>query len=125
VTALEFAVVAPVFLVLCLALVELGRGIMVQHLLTSAARQGARVGVLEGKGNSDVTAAVTQTLATVSILGDAVTISVNDNSGDVINANPDDEVTVVVSVPVSQVTWLPGGMFLSGNLTGKYTLRKE
>jgi Flp pilus assembly protein TadG len=125
VTAVEFACVAPVFFMLILGLIELGRGIMVVHLLTNAARAGCRVGVLEGKGNSDVAAAVNQSLAGAGMSGDSVTITVNDGSGDVKNANPDDELTVVVSVPVSGVTWVPGGKYLSGNLTGQYTLRKE
>jgi Flp pilus assembly protein TadG len=125
VAAVEFAILAPVFFMLILALIELGRGIMVRHMLTNAARAGCRVGVLEGKGNTDVTAAVNRTLNIVGISGDAVMITVNDGGGDVLNANPDDEVTVVVSVPVSGVTWLPGGRYLSGNLTGQYTLRKE
>jgi Flp pilus assembly protein TadG len=125
VAAVEFAVVAPVFFLLVLGMIELGRGIMVRHMLTNAARVGCRVGVLEGKGNSDVSAAVNSTLQIVGMSGDSITITVNDGSGDVRNANPDDEVTVVVSVPVSGVTWVPGGKYLSGNLTSQFTLRKE
>jgi len=124
-TAVEFACVAPVFFLLILGMIELGRGIMVRHMLTNAARVGCRVAVLEGKANSDVSAAVNSTLKIVGISGDSVTITVNDGSGDVKNTNPDDEVTVVVSVPVSGVTWLPGGRYLSGNIAGQFTLRKE
>jgi Flp pilus assembly protein TadG len=125
VAAVEFALIGPVFLLLVFGLIELGRGIMVRHMLTNAARRGCRVAVVEGKANSDVTAAVNSSLSIVGISSDTVSISVNDGSGDVGNANPDDEVTVVVSVPVSAVTWLPGGRYLSGNIAGQYTLRKE
>ena len=41
-TAVEFAVVAPVFFLFVLGFIELGRGYMVQHLMTNAARQGCR-----------------------------------------------------------------------------------
>ena len=40
----EFALIAPVFLILVTGIVELGRGIVVQQLLTNASRQGARIG---------------------------------------------------------------------------------
>jgi hypothetical protein len=98
---------------------------MIRHMLTNAARVGCRVAVLEGKGNTDVTAAVNGNLAIVGITSETVTITVNDGSGDVKNTNPDDEVTVVVTVPVSSVTWVPGGKYLSGNIAGQFTLRKE
>jgi hypothetical protein len=35
------------------------------------------------------------------------------------------EITVVITIPVSRCTWLPGGEFLSGNLSGQYTMRRE
>jgi hypothetical protein len=35
------------------------------------------------------------------------------------------EITVVVSIPVSSFTWLPNGGFLSGSLTGQFTMRRE
>src|SRR5205807_2703661 len=55
---LEFAIIAPVIFLVVLGIIELCRGLMVSHLLTSAARQGCRIGVIEGKSNSDITTAV-------------------------------------------------------------------
>ncbi len=57
-SAVEFAIVAQIFFVFVLGFIELGRGFMVQHLMTNAARQGCRVAVIEGKSSSDVSAAV-------------------------------------------------------------------
>ena len=124
-SAVEFAFVAPIFFMLILGMIELGRGLMVRHMLTNAARQGCRVGILEGKGNADVTAAVNAALAPIGIASDTVTIEVNDNAGDVLNAPADAVVTVIVSVPVSTVTWVPGGQYLGSSISGQYTLRKE
>jgi Flp pilus assembly protein TadG len=121
----EFAFVAPVFFMMVLALIELGRGFMVIHALTNAARQGCRIGVLEGKANSDVNAAVSSALAPLGISSDTVTVQVNDGSGDVKNAQPGDEVTVTVSAPVSSVTWVPVPVYLSGSLSGQFTMRRE
>jgi len=124
-TSIEFAFVAPVFFMLFLGMVELGRGIMVRHMLMNAARQGCRVGILEGKGNSDITAAANSVLAPLGIASDTILVQVNDGSGDALNANANDEVTVTVSVPISSVTWVPGGTYLNGSISSQYTLRKE
>jgi Flp pilus assembly protein TadG len=124
-TTVEFALVAPLFFLMVLGLIELGRGLMVKHLLTNAARQGCRVGVVEGKGNSDINAAVSTVLAPLGISAETVSVQVNDGSGDARFAVAFNELTVKVSVPVSAVTWLPGGRYLSGTLSGQYTLRKE
>jgi Flp pilus assembly protein TadG len=121
----EFAVVAPVMFMMILAMIELGRGFMVSHLLTNAARRGCRVGVVEGKSNADIVAAVATALNPVGINSDAVTVQVNDNSGDVANAQPGDELTVVVSVPTSSVSWVPFLRYLPSSLSGQYTLRRE
>jgi Flp pilus assembly protein TadG len=124
-SAVEFAFVAPIFFLLILGLIELSRGIMVKHMLMNAARQGCRVGVLEGKGNSDIQAAAASTLTPIGISSESVVVQVNDGVGDALNASADSEVTVIVSVPVSAVTWVPGGMYLSGTLSGQFTMRKE
>jgi len=42
VAAVEFAIVAPVFFLLALGLIEAGRMVMLQHALTNAAREGCR-----------------------------------------------------------------------------------
>ena len=124
-SAVEFAFVAPVFFLIVLGLIELGRGIMVKHLLANAARQGCRVGIIEGKSNADINAAVTNVLAPLGITSDTVTVDVNDVPGDAINGTAFNELTVIVSVPVSAVTWVPGGKYLAGSLSAQYTLRKE
>jgi len=124
-SAVEFAFVAPVFFLLILGLIELSRGIMVKHMLINAARQGCRVGVLEGKGNSDIQAAAASTLTPIGISSEAVSVQVNDGVGDALTAAADSELTVIVSVPVSSVTWVPGGKYLSGTLSAQFTMRKE
>ncbi len=42
----EFAIVAPIFFLLIFGMIEFGRVVMVQQLLTNASREGARLGVL-------------------------------------------------------------------------------
>jgi len=124
-TLVEFAVVASVFFVIVLGIIELGRGFMVLHLLTNAAREGARTGVIEGKSTDDINSTVTTALKSQGVKVDKATVQVNRVEQDAAKAKQGDAITVVVSVPVGDVTWVPGGSFLKGNLTGKYTLRRE
>jgi hypothetical protein len=98
---------------------------MVQHLLTNAARHGCRAGIIEGRSNTDITNAVTSTLKPMGITSDTVSVQVNDGKADASTAVAGGEITVTVSVPVSSVTWVPTSKYLSGSLTGQYTLRRE
>ncbi len=42
--AVEFALVLPLFVLIFLGMLELGRGLHVQQVITQAAREGARLG---------------------------------------------------------------------------------
>jgi Flp pilus assembly protein TadG len=121
----EFALVSVIFFAILLGLVEVGRGLMVAHLLSNAARLGARAGVVEGQSTANITTVVTNALTAQGISSESITVQVNDGSTDASAANAGDEITVTVTVAVSKVTWLPTGSFLSGNLSGQYTLARE
>jgi Flp pilus assembly protein TadG len=124
-TTAELAVVAPFVFMIILGIIEVGRGLMVTHLLNNAAQAGCRVGIIEGKATSDINAVVLQALQTGGISGDSVTVLVNDGNADASSANSGDEITVKITVPVSKVSWVPGIKFLTGSLGGQYTLRRE
>src|SRR5579885_2299253 len=72
----EFAVVAPVFFLLALGIIDVGRGLMVQHLMQNAARQGCRAGILPSNGNAEITAAVTGALQPAGISSESITVTV-------------------------------------------------
>ncbi len=124
-TAVEFALVAPVFFLFVLGLIELGRGLMVQTLLANAARAGVRTGIVEGTSTSQITNVVTNVLTSQGISSDTATVEVNDNVADASTAQAGDEITVLISVPVSQITWIPVPKYLSGSLSAQYTMRRE
>jgi Flp pilus assembly protein TadG len=123
--AVEFAVVASIFFVFVFGIGELGRALMVQHLLTNAARQACRYGILPSKSSAQIRQVAVDTLTPQGISGDTVTVQVNDGSTDASAAQSRDEITVIVSIPFSQVTWLPFSKYVGGNLSGQYTLRRE
>lgn len=61
-TLVETAFVLPVFMFFVLGLVEVGNALMVQNVLRSATRAGARLGATDGKSTSDVTSYVNQVI---------------------------------------------------------------
>jgi len=124
-SVVEFAIVVPVFFAFIIGIIEVGRGMMVNHLLLNAAREGCRTGVLSGKTTSDITGRVSSVLSTQGVSGITTTVTVNSQSVDASTAVSNDEISVTVSVPVANVTWVPGMHFLSGTLRGKYSLRRE
>src|SRR3954463_14275383 len=72
--AVEFALVAPLFVLLVFGMIEYGRMVMVQQLLVNAAREGARVGVLDGSTGTSVTTAVNNYLQPAGITTASVLI---------------------------------------------------
>ena len=128
--AVEFAVVAPVFFLMIFGMIEFGRMIMVQQVLTNASREGARLAVLDGTASSDVKTAVAKYLTGARIYDNvttalsSATIRVYVGVGDTyVLAEPSTAgygapVTVTVEVPFSQVSWLPSPIFVSENAYG-------
>lgn len=126
-TLVEFALVVPVFFIIVLGIFEIGRVCMVTELLTEAARRACRQGVIEGTGSSTIQSTATDYLTSVGISGETASVYVNDalaGSSDVSSMPAYTEITVVVTVPVANVTWVPT-WFVYGTLSGQYTMRRE
>jgi hypothetical protein len=84
-------------------MLEFGRAVMVQQMITNASREGARIAILDGATTSNVQTTVASYLTTSGISGTTVTVSPNPPS----NAGYGDPVTVSVSIPFGQVSWVP------------------
>jgi Flp pilus assembly protein TadG len=125
VAAVEFAVVASLLFMLLLGIIEIGRAMMVLEMLNNAARSGARMGTLQGSANTDVTSAVTNALANAGFSGTSTAVSVNGATANVNTAVAGDSVTVTVSVPYNNVTWLPTSMFLAGRTLGSTVVMRH
>jgi Flp pilus assembly protein TadG len=122
----EFAVVAPLVFLLILSIIEFGRAFMVLELFNNAARNGCRLGVLEGTSTDDITAVVNDTLTRAGVSGGTTTVLVNGAANDASTATTGDVITVTVSIPAGQISWLPGGGFLSAmTLTSSVVMRRE
>ena len=118
----EFAIVAPVFFLVVLGIIEFGRMAMVQQVITNAAREGARIAVLDGATTAAVTTRVNDYLSAGRITGATVTVSPNPPT----SAGYGESVTVLVRIPFSRVSWLPAPMFLGGRtLEASAVMRRE
>ena len=121
-TVVEFAVVAPLLFLFIFAMIEFGRMVMVEQILTNAAREGARRGILEQSTATEVETIVSDYLTESSISGATVSVSPEHFS----QVGFGDPVTVTVFVPYSQVSWLPTSRFLGGtNLSAQSVRRCE
>jgi Flp pilus assembly protein TadG len=120
--AVEFALVAPVLMLLVFGMIEFGRLVMVQQVLTNASREGARVGILDDSTTADVAASVSSFLTSSNISGATITVSPDPPS----SAGYGDAVTVTVTVPFNQVSWLPSPMYLNGaTMSASTSMRRE
>ena len=118
----EFAMVAPLLFLLIFGLIEFGRVVMVQQVLTNGAREGARVGVLDDSTKTDVQNTVNTYLSAAMITGATVTVTPDPLS----NAGYGDAVTVTVSIPFNKVSWLPSPMYLqTTTLSASTAMRRE
>ena len=117
----EFAVVSPVLILLIFGILEFGRLAMVQQVLTNASREGARRAILEQTTSSEIQSVVNDYLTTASISGATVTVSPSSLN----SAGFGDPVTVRVSVPFEQVSWIPPWFLGGQTLTAETLMRAE
>jgi Flp pilus assembly protein TadG len=123
--SVEFAVVGLAFVPVLLGIIEIGRGLMVAHVLQVASARGCRTAALESNSDTEVKAAVNTTCDGAGISGQNVTVQVNNATANCNTANAGDEVTVIVSIPFGSISWVPGAKYLSGNISAQYTLTRE
>ena len=122
VTAVEFALVAPLFFLLILAFIEFGWAMMASGILTNAAREGARTAALDGAEVADVAAAVNRYLNAGGL--PSVTPSVSPNPPSAATAGQN--VTVTASLPFSQISLVPVPTWLGNvRLTATSVARRE
>ena len=117
----EFAVVSPLMILFTLGMIEIGRMTMVKQLLVNVSREGAREGTLTNSTNTSVKNSVDALLAKSDITG--ATVSVASTS---IPSSSGVYVTVSISVPSQNVSWLSMPLFMSGRTVSASTsMRKE
>lgn len=117
----EMAVCLPVLMMVLIGIIEFGRAMSVDQLLTSAAREACRIATHDGSTNAAVRTHIReQVAASVDCSQSSVTVSIavtDDVSGNAITdlsqAGARDVIEIDVSVPYSDVSyslarWLSG-----------------
>jgi Flp pilus assembly protein TadG len=124
----EFALVCPIVFLCIFAIIEFGRTFMVMEMLADAARVACRIGIVPGTSTQQIKDSAVGYLATVGVSGDAVNVSINDGVGNVTEAQSVPsytEITVQVSVGVSNISWLSLFLDSQKKLSGQWTMRRE
>ena len=123
--AVEFAIVAPVFFLMVFGMIEFGRAIMVQQVLTNASREGARVAVLDS--TTPTASLVANTVETYLENAGITGANVDIDPTEPTTAGYGEPVTVSVEIPFSSVSWLPAPMFINTdtNLQASTVMRRE
>lgn len=91
----EFALLVPIFVILLFGIMEFARLWETMSVLTSAAREGARVAAVSSPSVSQARSAAERVLAASNISGATVSVS---------GPNSDSEVIVTVSINYTPVT---------------------
>ena len=130
----EMALVLPIFFMVVLGIVEFGRAMMVGQMVTNAAREGTRMGIVDGETNTTVTDWIEDFLEdsiNVDPADVTVTITVTEATGNppaanqIGNASAKDLITVNVSVPFDKVSYIPGDYLNGKNLAAQSAMRHE
>lgn len=123
--AVEFALVLPFVMVVFLGIIEFGRVMMVQQVITNAAREACRSAVLPGGSISSSRDLVTTYLSGVNITLSSPTTQIT-VSPDPTTATQGTAITVSISVPYNSVSWLPNPIFMGGKtLSATVVMRLE
>jgi Flp pilus assembly protein TadG len=119
---IEFALVLPLLVTIMMGIIEFGRAMTVQTILTNAAREGARNAILAGATDTGVQTAVTTYLSNSGITaGSTTTITPTSN-----NATSGTVIHVTVSYPFSDVFAFPDWVGLKNvTLTSSVYMRRE
>lgn len=120
--AVEFAIVASLFFALIFGIIEFGRLMMVQQVLTNASREGARRAIIENSTEAEVREVIESYLGDAAVSGSTATVEPQTLS----MLSFGDPVTVTISVPYESVSWIPSPWFLDGiTMRAATTMRCE
>ena len=112
----EFAVVAPLFFLLLAGIIEFGQAFRIEHMLSNAARRGARSAIVNGATSSEVEQKVkSQCVQTIGVGEEEITveITVNGFESEIELAERGDEISVSVTVAYADAGLGFFGSFLS------------
>jgi Flp pilus assembly protein TadG len=128
--AVEFAIVAPLFLLLLAGIMEFGQAFRIQHSLSTAARRGARAAVIDGTTTSFITQKVrdqcTNSLGVAPADVSVVVLVDGSSATDVSQAEEGSEITVTVEIPYAKAgLGFYANTFATSTLSARCSLERE
>ena len=122
----ELAIVLPIFLLMFIGIIEFGRAVMVQQIVTNAALEGARRAIVPGATQAQVQTLVENYLANTSIDPADCTITIQSGSGGSIDRmNSHDPLFVQITVPYNSVSFGLGSWLGGTTLGATVEMRRE
>jgi Flp pilus assembly protein TadG len=118
-TAVEFAIVAPIFFTIMLASFEFSRLNVIRHTADNAAYEAARHAMVPGATAAEAVSRANSILRTVGTRGAQVTINPTVLGPEV------DSINVRVDVPMNQNGWILPRFTSGKTLTAQSTLKTE
>jgi Flp pilus assembly protein TadG len=107
----ELAVVLPVFVLLVIGAIDVGRAIMVRHKLVEAARAACRLHAIQDEVTpQQVSDVIDKLMGDANLTGYSYTLDPA-SANDIVHLAP---VSATVSIPYDDVSWLPTSWFLAG-----------
>ena len=132
---IEFALVFPLLLFVILGIVDFGFLFQRMEVVTNAAREGARVGVLPGYGSADVQARVTQYVTAGGLLPAKLATPTACETTITVTAGPPAVTVPAIRVGVTyfhdymfigpMIAWFGGSAFSSVPVRGQAVMRDE
>ena len=132
--AVETAFVLPIFLLFVFAIMEFGQAYLGQHLLSNAARLGARRAMLDNSTNAAVEQVVKDfcvdslglTADQVNVVIELETAAGSPVAGNSLaNARAGDKCSITASVAYDEISLFPASYMNGRQLTRSYTLEHE
>ena len=118
----EFALIVPVMLTFTFGLIETSRISMIKEAVVQASREGARVGIRPTATVADVQTRVNEELAIMNITSANIVITPSYLD----DAEPGDDVTVRITIPIGDISYVPGFFSFGGlDIVAETVMRRE
>jgi Flp pilus assembly protein TadG len=115
----EFAICAPLLFFFFFASLEFSRVNMIRQSVENAVYEGARRGIVPGATADNCRDSAQAVLNSISASGATITVT------PAVITNNSDEVTVAVTVPVNNNSWVFPVFFADKSIASSMTLRRE
>ena len=128
VAMLEMAIILPIFLLLVLGIIEMGRVMMLNQMATNGVREACRRAIVPGADHTNVMNVVNGYLNAGGVSQTGRVVQIRNQAGTSVNLSSigsHEAVTVYVEFPYAQNTWGFTSIMGAKKLVSQSTMRRE